>query len=49
MLGLGIRLTGEALALEILDAFLEPPAKDQPKWPDFHRRTDAIDQRFGTR
>jgi RpiB/LacA/LacB family sugar-phosphate isomerase len=49
VLVLGIRLTGEALALEILEAFLEPPAQDQPKWPDFHRRTDAIDQRFRKR
>lgn len=46
---LGIRLTGEALALEILDAFLEPPAQNQPKWPDFHRRTDAVDQRYRAR
>jgi RpiB/LacA/LacB family sugar-phosphate isomerase len=49
VLVLGIRLTGEPLALEILEAFLEPPAKDQPKWADFHRRTDAIDQRFRKR
>lgn len=43
---LGIRLTGEALALEILDAFLAPPAADQPKWPDFHRRTSAVEERY---
>jgi ribose 5-phosphate isomerase B len=49
VLVLGIRLTGEALALEIVDAFLEPPVKDQPKWPDFHRRTDEIDQRYRKR
>lgn len=49
VLVLGIRLTGEALALEIVDAFLEPPAQDQPKWADFHRRTAAIDQRFSKR
>jgi RpiB/LacA/LacB family sugar-phosphate isomerase len=46
---IGIRLTGEALALEIVDAFLDPPAQDQPKWADFHRRTEAIDQKFRKR
>jgi ribose 5-phosphate isomerase B len=47
VLVLGIRLTGEALAKEILDTWLESdPVSAKPAWLDYHRRTREIDDKL---
>jgi ribose 5-phosphate isomerase B len=47
VLVLGIRLTGEKLALEIVDEWLvSDPAEAPERWKDFHRRTDSIEQKY---
>lgn len=47
VLVLGIRLTGETLAAEIVDAWLQSdPASAKPAWLEFHRRMQEIDEKF---
>lgn len=46
VLVLGIRLTGEGIAVEILDTWLNTAPSAEPKFADFHRRTDEIDERY---
>ncbi len=41
---LGIRLTGEPHAREILDAWLETQPSSEPRRVNFHRKTDEIDR-----
>lgn len=44
VLVLGIRVTGECLAAEIIDAWLESdPTSARPAWLEFHKRTGEID------
>lgn len=49
VLVLGIRLTGEGNALEILDTWLSCFPSSEQKFTDFHRRTDEIDDRYRTK
>jgi ribose 5-phosphate isomerase B len=46
VLVLGIRLTGEGNAIEILDTWLDSYPSSEPKFADFHKRTDEIDQHY---
>lgn len=43
---LGIRLTGEMHAKEIVDAWLETEPSTEPRRVNFHRKTDEVDQYF---
>ena len=43
VLVLGIRLTGEALAKEIVDTWLETQPSTEPRRVNFHRKTDVLD------
>lgn len=40
---LGIRLTGEPLAKEIIDTWLETAPSTEPRRVDFHRKTEELD------
>ena len=44
VLVLGIRLTGEPLAKEIVDTWLETLPSTEPRRVNFHRKTDALDE-----
>jgi ribose 5-phosphate isomerase B len=47
ILVLGIRLTGEKLALEIIDEWLKSdPAEAPQRWKDFHTRTEEIEKKY---
>ncbi len=41
---LGIRLTGEMAAKEIVDSWLDTQPSDEPRRMEFHRKTDEIDR-----
>ena len=43
VLVLGIRLTGEPLAKEIVDTWFETQPSTEPRRVNFHRKTDALD------
>ena len=43
---LGMRLTGEPHAKEIVDAWLKTEPSAEPRRMTFHRKTDEIDQRY---
>ena len=43
---LGMRLTGEAHAREIVDAWLTTAPSTEPRRVNFHRKTDEIDRRY---
>jgi ribose 5-phosphate isomerase B len=43
---LGMRLTGEPHAREIVDAWLATQPSTEPRRMAFHRKTDEIDQRY---
>lgn len=44
VLVIGMRLTGEPLAREIVDAWLDTPASQEPRRINFHRKTDEVDR-----
>ena len=47
VLVLGIRLTGEKLAVEIVEEwFRSEPADASDRWKEFHRRTDDIERKY---
>ena len=46
VLVLGIRLTGEPLAKEIVDMWLETAPSTEPRRVNFHRKTDELDQLY---
>jgi len=46
LLVLGMRLTGEMAAKEIVDAWLATAPSDEPRRMNFHRKTEEIDRRF---
>lgn len=46
VLVIGMRLTGEPLAREIVDTWLETEPSQEPRRVDFHRKTDEVDQRY---
>jgi ribose 5-phosphate isomerase B len=47
VLVLGIRLTGEKVALEIVDEWLQSDPSDAPdRWKEFHRRTEDIEKKY---
>lgn len=46
MLVLGMRLTGEVSAKEIVDAWLTTGPSDEPRRVNFHRKTDEVDRRY---
>ncbi len=46
VLVLSIRLTGEPLAKEIVDAWLETSPSSEPRRVHFHRKTEQIDQQY---
>ena len=48
VLVLSIRYTGERLAKEIVDAWLDTEPSDEPRRVNFHRKTDAVDARTRT-
>ena len=49
VLVLGIRLTGEKLALEIVEEWLKSdPGEAGETWKQFHVRTDAVDEKYRT-
>lgn len=41
---LGIRLTGEIAAKEIVDSWLDTLPSDEPRRMEFHRKTDELDR-----
>jgi ribose 5-phosphate isomerase B len=43
---LSVRLTGEPLAREIVDAWLETGPSDEPRRRNFHRKTDELDRLY---
>lgn len=43
---LGIRLTGEPLAKEIMDTWLETPRATEPRLLKYHRKIDELDRRY---
>jgi len=50
VLVLGIRLTGEKLAVEIVDEWFRSDPSDAPdRWKEFHRRTDDIERQYRCR
>ena len=49
VLVMGIRLTGEGNAVEILDTWLGTSPSGEPKFADFHVRTDEIDRQYRNR
>lgn len=46
VLVIGMRLTGEAAAKEIVDAWLATGPSDEPRRQAFHRKTDELDRRY---
>jgi RpiB/LacA/LacB family sugar-phosphate isomerase len=46
VLVIGMRLTGEPLAREIVDAWLETAPSAEPRRVNFHRKTDEVDRRY---
>lgn len=46
VLVIGMRLTGEPLAREIVDAWLETAPSQEPRRVNFHRKTDEVDRRY---
>jgi ribose 5-phosphate isomerase RpiB len=44
VLVLGMRLTGEPHAKEIVDSWLETEPSTEPRRVNFHRKTDELDQ-----
>ena len=46
ILVLGIRLTGEPLACEIVDTWLETQPSTETRRVDFHRKTDELDRHY---
>jgi len=46
VLVIGMRLTGEPLAREIVDAWLETAPSDEPRRVNFHRKTDEVDEMY---
>jgi ribose 5-phosphate isomerase B len=46
VLVLSIRLTGEPLAREIVDTWLETGPSDEPRRRNFHRKTDELDRLY---
>ena len=47
ILVLGIRLTGEKLACEIVDEWLQSdPEQAMDRWKVFHKRTDEIEKKY---
>jgi ribose 5-phosphate isomerase B len=46
VLVLGIRLTGEPLAKEIVDAWLNTDPSTEPRRMNFHQKTEEIDRLF---
>jgi ribose 5-phosphate isomerase B len=46
VLVLGIRLTGEIHAKEIVDTWLETEPSTEPRRMNFHRKTDEIDEKY---
>jgi ribose 5-phosphate isomerase B len=47
VLVLGIRLTGEKLALEIVDEWFRSDPADAPdRWKEFHKRTEDIEMKY---
>lgn len=48
VIALGMRLTGEMHAKEIVDAWLETGPSDEPRRVNFHRKTDEVDQLYRT-
>jgi ribose 5-phosphate isomerase B len=49
ILVLSLRLTGEPLAKEIVDAWLETLPSTEPQRVNFHRKTDEVDQFYRRR
>ena len=43
---LSVRMTGEPLAMEILDAWLETPPSTEPRRVNFHRKTEELDRQY---
>lgn len=43
---LGIRLTSEPVAREILDAWLSTAPSEEPRRKNFHRKTDELDELY---
>jgi hypothetical protein len=41
-----MRLTGEPLAREILDMWLETGPSEEPRRVNFHRKTDELDRDY---
>lgn len=46
VLVIGMRLTGELAAKEIVDAWLATAPSDEPRRMAFHRKTEELDQRW---
>ncbi len=46
---LGMRLTGELHAKEIVDTWLNTQPSTEPRRVNFHRKTDEIDRRYRSR
>jgi ribose 5-phosphate isomerase B len=46
VLVLSVRLTGEPLGREIVDAWLETAPSTEPRRVTFHRKTDALEREF---
>jgi ribose 5-phosphate isomerase B len=43
---LGMRLTGEPVAKEIVDTWLQTQPSNEPRRMNFHRKTDELDQHY---
>ncbi len=43
---LSVRLTGEMLAKEIIDTWLDTQPSTEPRRMNFHRKTDEIDKKY---
>ena len=46
MLVLGMRLTGEMSAKEVVDAWLATGPSEEPRRMNFHRKTEEVDRRY---
>jgi len=46
VLVLSMRYTGETLAKEIVDAWLQTQPSDEPRRQAFHRKTNEVDEQF---
>ncbi len=49
VLVLGMRLTGEPHAKEIVDSWLSTSPSTEPRRVNFHRKTDEVDRRYRSR